>query len=198
MYIGQLPKAPVSADSLEKLAAKISVPEYALTSSVEDWHAFLSSLPPPNGKTHINTVPDPATGRVLFSPGRHRILKAPFYAGRMHTGASLTCGGFRTTKSMQIVHAIDGKPIPGLFAAGDVSGGFTVTADVGGTHLGGGIVLGWATGEAAAKGQFSEPHTECDFQKSLPARLAEKRSAREGIVNGVQRSQATPNGKVES
>lgn len=85
----------------------------------------------------------------------------------MIAGVSLTCGGFLVTKSMQVVD-VWGDPIPGLFAAGDCAGGFTPTAEMGGTHLGGGFVFGWIAGEAAATGRLAAPHTTATFGQHQP------------------------------
>ncbi|KAF2093871.1 FAD/NAD(P)-binding domain-containing protein [Rhizodiscina lignyota] len=115
-----------------ELAGIIDVPAKALANSVRSWNDFLAS----------SETKDPQTGRVAFSEERKRIDKAPIYAARMVTGVGLTCGGFATTRSMQVVNAL-GRPIEGLFAVGDTAGGFTPTESMGGTHLGGGFVLGW-------------------------------------------------------
>ncbi|KAI5460769.1 succinate dehydrogenase [Mariannaea sp. PMI_226] len=138
----------VQAATLSELAIKLGVPGPALEQSVREWNAFLESDQPQ----------DPKTGRVQFTPERRPIAQAPFYSKPMVVGISLTCGGFITTNSMQVVD-VWGEAVPGLFAVGDCAGGLTPTAEMGGTHLGGGFVLGWIAGKAIATGNLCAPHT---------------------------------------
>lgn len=144
-YVNQLTGPVLQADTLEELARLIQVPARALADTVKKWNAFIAS----------GDKVDPDTKRVDFTA--RAIVDAPFYASRMVPSVSLTCGGFRTTTSMQVIDVF-GQPIPGLFAVGDVAGGFAPTAEMGGTHLGGGFVHGWRAGRAVAKGNLTESH----------------------------------------
>ena len=146
-YVKQMAGELCEGDTLEELAEKLGVPKDALVGSVRRWNAFLATGKPA----------DPETGRVQFEPERRPISKGPFYSKPMVVGVSLTCGGFVTTKSMQVVD-IWGNTIPKLFAVGDAAGGVTPTAEMGGTHLGGGFVLGWVAGTAAATGKLEPSH----------------------------------------
>ena len=151
-YVDPMPGERISANTLGELGAKIGVPADALQRSVQDWNSFLAS-----GEER-----EKATGRVQFAPDRRGITEAPFFASPMAAGISLTVGGFVTTETMQVVN-IFGEVVPGLFAVGDCAGGLTPTAEMGGTHLGGGFVLGWVAGSAAATGKTSLPHTRPTF-----------------------------------
>ncbi|OQV02179.1 FAD binding domain-containing protein [Cladophialophora immunda] len=155
-YVDQMSNV-FKADTLEELASLINVPADALRTSVQQWNSFIVS----------GDKVEPLTKRVDFT--RHRIVEAPFYAAKLVFGISLTCGGFRTTASMQVVDVF-GKPIPGLFAVGDTAGGFVPTAEMGGTHLGGGFVHGWRAGKAVTKGELSENHHKDGgvFGQSVP------------------------------
>jgi len=142
----------ITAPDIRSLAAKLEIPASVAEESVDAWNNFLIS----------NESKDPLTGRVQFHPPRRPIEAThqcwPVSLRREWLGICLTCGGFTTTKSMQVVD-IWGKPIPGLYAAGDCAGGLTPTAEMGGTHLGRGFVLGWDAGRAAATGrELAEPH----------------------------------------
>ncbi|KFZ15700.1 hypothetical protein V502_05443 [Pseudogymnoascus sp. VKM F-4520 (FW-2644)] len=159
-YVDQMPGERDSAATLEELAAKIGVPGDALTLSVQQWNNFLAS----------GTDQEEGTGRVQFAPDRRGIIEAPFYSSPMISGVSLSVGGFVTTETMQVVDVF-GQVIPGLFAVGDCAGGLTPTAEMGGTHLGGGFVLGWVAGRAAATGQNSLPHTSATFGQSMDQRV---------------------------
>ena len=152
-YIDPIPGPLTSAPSIPDLCEKLKVPAQAVVATVKKWNSFLAS----------ESSKDPLTGRVQFHPSRRPINIGPFYSKPMMVGTSLTCGGFATTLSMEVVD-IWGKSIPGLFAAGDCAGGITPTAEMGGTHLGGGFVTGWIAGEVAATGNgMKEPHTKPVF-----------------------------------
>ena len=152
-YIDPMPGPLTSAPSITELAQKLGLPAQAVAATVEAWNSFMTSGSPQ----------DPLTGRVQFHPDRRPINVGPFYSKPMMVGVSLTCGGFATTLSMQVVD-VWGKTIPGLFAVGDCAGGMTPTAEMGGTHLGGAFVTGWTAGEVAASGKgMKQPHTKPVF-----------------------------------
>ncbi|KIW94133.1 uncharacterized protein Z519_05449 [Cladophialophora bantiana CBS 173.52] len=144
-YVDQLGSGVGKANTMEELAALIRVPAQVLINSVKTWNDFVSS----------GEKIDPLTNRVDFTA--HTITDPPFYTSALVPGVSLTCGGFRTTTSLQVIDVF-GEPIPGLFAVGDVAGGLTPTAEMGGTHLGGGFVHGWRAGKAVATGQLAKTH----------------------------------------
>ncbi|KAF9885365.1 hypothetical protein FE257_012982 [Aspergillus nanangensis] len=156
-YVLPMGGALVKANTLSELAAKLGVPGRAIQNSVKQWNDFLAS----------GDLKDPKTGRVQFTPDRKAITQGPFYSKPMMVGVSLTCGGFVTTKSMQVVD-VWGKPILGLFAAGDCAGGMTPTAEMGGTHLGAGFVFGWIAGKAIVTGELLAPHTKGTFGQEQP------------------------------
>lgn len=153
-YVDQMPGPRLSGDTIEELAVKISVPSAALKNAVDEWNTFLAS-----GKRQ-----EEITGRVQFTDDRCGLSSPPFYASPMIAGVSLTVGGFVTTDTMQVVNVF-GEVIPGLFAVGDVAGGLTPTAEMGGTHLGGGFTLGWLAGKAVAAGQKSSSHSAAPFNQ---------------------------------
>lgn len=155
-YVDPMAGPLTQAPTVAALAEKLGIPAAAAESSVRSWNDFLTS----------GASTDPSTGRVQFEPSRRPITKGPFYSKTMVEGVSLTCGGFVTTLSMQVVD-VWGKPIPGLFAVGDCAGGLTPTAEMGGTHLGGGFVLGWEAARAAVTGDLKEPHTVGTFGQEV-------------------------------
>jgi len=55
-------------------------------------------------------------------PTMHRIDKAPFYAALIPFAVNDSIGGLKIDGHCQIID-IYGKPIPGLFAGGEASGG---------------------------------------------------------------------------
>ena len=158
-YVDQMPGPSHSANTLDELASRIDVPAAALKDSVETWNKFLAS----------EKQQDEFTGRVQFTGDRRGLASPPFHCRPMVSGISLTVGGFVTTDTMQVVDVF-GEVVPGLFAVGDVAGGLTPTAEMGGTHLGGGFVLGWLAGEAAATTKKSIPHTAAPFNQVISNR----------------------------
>lgn len=77
--------------------------------------------------------------------------RGPFYVTRVYGSALGTSGGPRTTPDGQVL-AVDGRPIPGLFAAGNAMAAPTgmVYGGAGGT-LGPALVFGRLAGQAAAR-----------------------------------------------
>ena len=178
-YVDPMPGPLTNARSISELAGKLSLPSAEVEESVRTWNTFLAS----------DEAQDPLTGRVQFHPSRRPISVGPFYSKPMTLGVSLTCGGFTTTLSMQVVD-VWGEIIPGLFAAGDCAGGLTPTAEMGGTHLGGGFVLGWVAGKAAATGaDLKPPHTKSVFGKWVDKDANVNMSI--PIVGGVDAAQQT-------
>jgi fumarate reductase flavoprotein subunit len=155
-YVKQMGGQKVQADTLGELAVKIRVPAEALEQSVKEWNDFLASSQPK----------EPKTGRVQMALDRRPISERPFYSSPIVVGVGLSVGGFVTTESMQVVDVF-GVPIPGLFAVGDCAGGLTLTSEMGGTHLGGGSVLRWVAGKAAATEQLAATYTEATFGQHL-------------------------------
>ena len=153
-----MPGAPLPdwisvADNLEELAAKIGVDGEQLARSVAEFN------------DHAHNVDDPQFGRGKSSYDRFYgdrsrsgaaatlgpLEAPPFYAVELKMGALGTNGGARTNASAQILD-VDGKPIAGLFGAGNVIACPTgsVYAGAGGT-LGPALTFGYIAGRAAAR-----------------------------------------------
>jgi succinate dehydrogenase/fumarate reductase flavoprotein subunit len=81
------------------------------------------------------------------------IERAPFYACRVYSGVLGTKGGPKINAKSQVVN-IRGRPINGLYAAGNVSAGFTGMAyPGGGGTVGPALVFGYIAGRNAAANQ---------------------------------------------
>ena len=79
------------------------------------------------------------------------IERPPLYALPTHLGAIGTKGGPRTNTKGQVLH-VSGRPIPGLYAAGNVAAGVSGPAYWGGGGtIGPGMVFGYLCGINAAK-----------------------------------------------
>lgn len=125
------------ADTLEELAAQIGVPAENLIAAVDDFNAHVASGEPDQ------------FGRTLYSTP---IDNGPFYAaGRVPT-VHHTMGGVRINQYAQVIDE-NGKVIPHLYAAGEVTGGIHGANRLGGNALLDTVVFGRIAGESAAAGR---------------------------------------------
>lgn len=91
---------------------------------------------------------DPKFGRKLFD---RQIIKPPFYATPRAPSIHHTMGGLMISPNAQVLDK-NGKPIPGLFATGEVTGGIH-----GSNRLGGNATADVLTfGHIAAKSAVSQ------------------------------------------
>ena len=152
--------AVVKGDTLRDLAASIGVDADGLTATVDRFNRHAAEgLDPDHGRGQS------AFNRVLGDPGRVRnpavgpLARAPFYATRIHPSDVGTCGGLVTDSDARVLGE-DGEPIPGLYAAGNI------TATVMGRHyLGAGasiansMVFGFVAARHAARSAVAGPAT---------------------------------------
>ena len=124
------------ADTLDELAAKLQIPAENLKKAVETYNKAVDEKKDPLGR-------DP---KMLI----HKIEKGPFYAGRLTMAVHHTMGGVAINSHAQVMDR-RGQPIPGLYAAGEVSGGVHGTNRVGGNAVAEIFTIGKMAGENAAK-----------------------------------------------
>lgn len=124
----------VKGDTLEELAAAMGVPADKLTAAVEDYNAHVES----------KTADD--FGRTLYSTP---IDDAPFYAAPRVPTIHHTMGGVKINTKTQVIDT-EGNPIPGLYAAGEVTGGIHGANRLGGNALTETVVFGRIAGAEAA------------------------------------------------
>jgi succinate dehydrogenase/fumarate reductase flavoprotein subunit len=128
----------LKADTLQELAARIGCPAEALVETVTKFNAAVQ-----DGKAPTATPP-----KALLA---NKVERPPFYAlAPLKPGISQSFGGLRINPSCQVLEA-DGTPIRGLYAAGEVAGGFFSIDYVGGGSLTRCTVTGRAAGRHAAK-----------------------------------------------
>jgi fumarate reductase flavoprotein subunit len=122
-----------SADSIEELAAKIGVDPAAFRATIDDYNRGIDSGVDSFGK------------KLLGS----KIDKAPFYASPRVPTVHHTMGGVRIDT---LARAIDeaGDVIPGLYAAGEVTGGIHGGNRLGGNAIADTIVFGRIAGKSVA------------------------------------------------
>lgn len=132
-------KQVYSGDTLEELAKNAGINATNLVKTVESWQKFCKDL---NG--------DPF-GRFTCD-AEAQLPKGPWFATPMSPAAHHTMGGLKINGDTQVLDKA-GKPIPGLYAAGEVTGGIH-----GGNRLGANAIpdvlnYGRVAGQMAA--QFS-------------------------------------------
>ncbi|HHW92333.1 MAG TPA: flavocytochrome c [Firmicutes bacterium] len=124
----------LKADTLEELAEKIDVPADALVETVARYNEAVEN-------NH-----DPDFGKELLG---YKIDEPPFYASPRVPTVHHTMGGVKIDTEAKVIGK-DGNPIPGLYAAGEVTGGIHGTNRLGGNAIADIIVFGRIAGESAA------------------------------------------------
>lgn len=122
-------------ETLEELAAKIGVNPEKLSAAVEDFNK------------HVDGKEKDSFGRTLY---KDKIDKGPFYAAPRVPTVHHTMGGVKINKDAQVLDK-NAKVIPGLYAAGEVTGGIHGTNRLGGNALTDILVFGRIAGAAAAQ-----------------------------------------------
>jgi succinate dehydrogenase/fumarate reductase flavoprotein subunit len=124
----------VTADTIEALAD-------GLAAQGVDRGGFLSTIEAFGRAVSGGTTADLPVPRLRAAFG---MVESPFRALAVHPGITFTLGGIDVDSDLRVLDR-DGRPIPGLYAAG---------ADAGGTYEGGymgGLVLGLVQGRAAGR-----------------------------------------------
>lgn len=123
-------------NTIEEAAAKVKIPAAELKKTVEEFNAEVDSKKDPFGRTPKMLV--------------RKIVKAPFYIGPFGMCRHHTMGGARIDTKARVLDR-EGKVIPGLYAAGEVTGGIHGTNRVGGNAIADIFTFGRIAGESAAK-----------------------------------------------
>lgn len=124
-----------TADNLEEVALGMRV----------DPKEFLQTMDRYN--SYARAHQDPEFGRTLFT---QEIKKPPFYYGLERPFVHFCNGGLKIDTHACVIKT-DGTPIPGLYAAGEVTGGIHGAGRLGGCSLPDCVVFGRIAGESAAK-----------------------------------------------
>ncbi len=125
----------IMGNSIDELASLTGMPAENLTKSLTRYNAQLKA------GAHDDFSRN-ATGMTALET-------APFYAVRVKPAIHHTMGGLSVNTETQVL-TTDGKPIPGLFAAGEVTGGLHGANRLGGNGVADIVVNGRLAGLAAA------------------------------------------------
>ena len=82
------------------------------------------------------------------------IAEPPFYGLITVPGTTQNNGGLKVDTLLRVIDVF-GEPIKGLFAAGEVAGGFHGNGYLSGTHVGAAIIFGQLAGMHAAASPLS-------------------------------------------
>ena len=124
-----------SGATYEELAAQIGVPAETFAATMNAWNGYVAAKN------------DPDFGRVSFT---NPLDTAPFYAIKVTAGIHHTMGGVKINTLTQVL-STEGNVIPGLYAAGEVTGGVHGANRLGGNAVSDFVVFGRIAGEEAAE-----------------------------------------------
>ena len=122
-------------DTYEALAAELGMDEAAFAETMNAWNAC------------VEAKSDEEFGRTSFASP---LNTAPYYAIKVTAGVHHTMGGLKINSETQVLTE-DGTAIPGLFAAGEVTGGVHGANRLGGNAVADFVVFGRIAAESAAE-----------------------------------------------
>lgn len=142
---------PIEANTIQELADKIGVNPHALCNTVD---AFNAAIPlDATDRFDAHKLDVISTGTVLAIPKSNWALpidRPPFVAYGVTCGITFTYGGLKTASAARVLNE-EGLIMPGLWAVGEISGGFFAFNYPGGSGLTKGAVFGRIAGRAAAE-----------------------------------------------
>ena len=124
----------VEGATVEELAGKIDVDAKGLVDTMAKYNGY------------VKAGEDKDFGKTALP---RELVKAPFYAIEVSPAVHHTMGGVRINTNAEVLTA-DGKVIPGLFAAGEITGGVHGANRIGGNAVTDITVYGKTAGENAA------------------------------------------------
>ena len=127
-----------SGETIEELAGKTGMDPKKLRASIDDYNAVVT------GKVKAD-----AFGFKKATKDDQPMTEGPYYATPMVPAVHHTMGGIRIDRDARVLDA-NGNAIPGLFAAGEVTGGVHGANRVGGNGIADVVVFGRVAGTSAA------------------------------------------------
>ena len=139
---------PVEADTVGKLAAAMGVDADRLVATVRDFNAACpQGAFDPQRKDGLLARPD---GQPPKSNWAVPLTAAPFRAYKVTCGITFTFGGLAVDHEARVL-GVDGRPVPGLLAVGEIAGGYFAYSVPSGSGLTKGAVTGRTAGRTAAQ-----------------------------------------------
>jgi tricarballylate dehydrogenase len=139
------PISAETADTIEDLAARLGADPDGLAATVTGFNASITGGPfdPAVKDGRAARVQPPKSNWALA------INTPPYYGYRVACGITFTFGGVRVDARARVLDR-SGRPIPGLYAAGEMVGGLFADNYPGGSGLTAGAVFGRLAGATAA------------------------------------------------
>ena len=125
----------ISGETYEDLAKNLEIPAEAFAATMEKWNGYVAAKN------------DPDFGRTSFA---NPLDNGPYYAVKVTAGIHHTMGGLKIDTQTRVLKE-DGTAIPGLYAAGEVTGGVHGGNRLGGNAVADFVVFGRIAGEQAAE-----------------------------------------------
>ena len=137
---------PIVADTIEDVARRLSIPEEALTRTVDEFNAAVEpgEFDPAvkDGKAARSVVPPKSNWALTIDSPPYTVYAAT-------CGITFTFGGVKIDTQARVIDCEDNQ-IPGLYATGEITGDFFYHNYPGGTGLVRGAVFGQIGGANAA------------------------------------------------
>lgn len=124
----------VTGETYEELGKAMGVDAAAFAETMEKWNGY------------VEAKNDPDFGRTSFA---NKLDTAPYYAIKVTAGVHHTMGGLKINANTEVLNE-KGEVIPGLFAAGEVTGGVHGANRLGGNAVADFTVFGRIAGAAAS------------------------------------------------
>ena len=124
----------VTGETYEELGKAMGVDAAAFAETMEKWNGY------------VEAKNDPDFGRTSFA---NPLNTAPYYAVKVTAGVHHTMGGLKINANTEVLNE-KGEVIPGLFAAGEVTGGVHGANRLGGNAVADFTVFGRIAGAAAS------------------------------------------------
>ena len=138
--------------SWEKLLKFVERGAFCIAETIEDAAAFIGcdvetlQATLDNYNQAVDNAYDPLTGRTVFGD---KCDTPPYYISPVHCAIHNTMGGLKINTENAVL-STDGEAIPGLYAAGEVTGGLHAGNRLGGNAVGDAFVMGRNAGLNAA------------------------------------------------
>jgi len=134
-YAGYFTKGyAVKGETYAELAEAVGMDAAVFEQTMNDWNAA------------VDAQNDPAFGRLSFAS---KLDTAPYYAIKVAPGIHHTMGGLKINTAAEVLNEA-GEAIPGLFAAGEVTGGVHGANRLGGNAVADIVVFGRIAAQSAA------------------------------------------------
>ena len=124
----------VTGETYEELGKAMGVDAAAFAETMDKWNGY------------VEAKNDPDFGRTSFA---NPMNTAPYYAVKVTAGVHHTMGGLKINANTEVLNE-KGEVIPGLFAAGEVTGGVHGANRLGGNAVADFTVFGRIAGAAAS------------------------------------------------